>query len=317
MKQQQDYSNIICKNLLTTKGRAGLTRSVHPVIFTFIMNEEQVNIPFENFAQYYDQFMLRLVNYPAWVDYIVKIFNEYNLFPKTILDLACGTGIPSLLLAKQGYRVIGVDNSLPMLEIFKDKVQKTNYNIHPAPFVRLNGNDTRNDRSISSHLVKKDGVQIIHSDIRNFSVPEKVDAAVSFYDSINYLLTEDHLKHCFSCVAESLKPNGIFTFDMNTIYCLESFWDNRETPRRINDIYTIWRNTFDHEQGISTLKLIVYTDDGRVFEETHKERAYSENDLQHILHSVGFTDVRFYAHLTLLPPNDTTLRIMVVARNRR
>lgn len=248
------------------------------------VNSNRAFQPFNGFAQYYDQFMLRLVNYPAWVEYLIKIFNEYNLFPKTILDLACGTGIPSLLLAKQGYRVIGVDNAVPMLEVFKNKLEKSSYDI-----------------------------QIIHSDIRNFSVPEKVDAAVSFYDSINYLLTEDHLKDCFSCVAESLKPNGIFTFDMNTIYCLESFWDNRETPRRINDIYTIWRNTFDHEQGISTLKLIVYTDDGRVFEEVHKERAYSENDLQHILHSVGFTDVRFYAHLTLLPPNDTTLRIMVVA----
>jgi SAM-dependent methyltransferase len=278
------------------------------------MNQEQTSVPFENFAQYYDQFMLRLVNYPAWVDYIIKIFKEHNLYPKTILDLACGTGIPSLLFAKRGYRVIGVDNSEPMLEVFKQKIAQTKYDIHSAPFNKVTYDRLKIQKSDHTQLDKRCGVKTIQSDIRNFSPPEKVDAAVSLYDSINYLLNEDDLKSCFQCVYHSLNSNGIFTFDMNTIFCLESFWNNHETPRRIGGIYSIWRNSYDPKKRISTLFLTIYTDDGRTFQEIHKERAYSEDELKAALQSAGFTDIKFYAHLTLLPPIDTTQRIMVVAR---
>jgi ubiquinone/menaquinone biosynthesis C-methylase UbiE len=248
-------------------------------------NSSELIEKFEGFAKYYDQFMLKLVNYPLWVDYIIKIFKEQHLIPKAILDIACGTGIPSLLLAKKGYRIIGIDNSLPMLEVFKEKIAKTNYDI-----------------------------QIVQSDIRNFSIPEKADAAISLYDSINYLLTEDDLKSCLKCVFDSLNPNGIFTFDMNTVYCLESFWGNRETPRTVGDVYSIWQNSYNPEQKISTLTLTVFTDDGRYFKELHKERGYSLRELENILYSVGFTDIKVFSHLTFLPPADTTFRIMVVAQ---
>ncbi len=240
---------------------------------------------FEGFAKYYDRFMLRLVNYPAWVDYIIKIFKEHNLYPRTILDVACGTGIPSLLLAKKGYRIIGVDNSLPMLEVFKEKIAKTNYDI-----------------------------QTFHSDIKNFTLNEKVDAAISLYDSINYLLTEDDLKSCFQSVFNSLNPNGIFTFDMNTIYCLESFWSNREAPRQIDNVYSIWQNSFNPIEKISTLTLTVFTDDGRYFKEVHRERGYPRETIEKILQLAGFIDIKFYAHLTFLEPIDTTYRIMIVAK---
>jgi len=249
------------------------------------MREEPTSVPFENFAQYYDQFMLRLVNYPVWVEYIIKIFKEHKLSPRTILDVACGTGIPSLLLAQKGYRIIGVDNSQNMLEMFKQKLSNSKYNI-----------------------------QLIHSNIRNFSLPEKVDVAVSFYDSINYLLTEQDLASCFSCVANSLKPSGVFTFDMNSEYCLAIFWGNRETPRKIGNISSIWQNSYDPNTRISTLKLTVFTPDGRAFQEIHKERAYSQTELKSILESVGFVNIEFYSHPSLLTADDTTLRIMIVAR---
>ena len=248
-------------------------------------NFSEITGQFEGFARYYDQFMLRLVNYTAWVDYIIKIFNEHNIHPRTILDVACGTGIPSLLLAKKGYQIIGIDNSLPMIEVFQEKINKSNYNI-----------------------------QTIHSDIRNFKIPQLVGAAISFYDSINYLLTEDDLQSCFKSIFDSLNPNGVFTFDMNTVYCLESFWSNREAPRRVDDIYSIWQNSYNPEQKISTLTLTVFTDDGRYFKEVHKERGYPLEVIQSILESAGFTNVKFYAHLTFLAPINTTYRIMIVAR---
>lgn len=249
------------------------------------MSEHSYAVPqFEGFAQFYDQFMLRLVNYPAWVDYLLKIFDKYQTPVQTILDLACGTGIPSLLLAQKGFRLTSIDASQPMLDVFRKKLARNNYDI-----------------------------RLINADLKNFSVPQQADAAISLYDSINYLLAEQDLFSCFKCVFENLKPGGLFVFDMNTIYCLESFWDNRETPRRVGSIYSIWRNSYDSQARVSTLKLTVYTDDGRVFEETHRERGYTYEEIQHNLQKAGFDKVQFYSHLTFLAPTDATLRIMTVA----
>lgn len=247
-------------------------------------NYEQTS-PFSKFAPYYDQFMLRYVNYRAWVDYIIKIFKHFRIQPKTILDLACGTGIPSMLFAQKGYKIIAIDKSQPMLEVLKNKVQQKHYDI-----------------------------QIINADIRDFTVQEKVDVAISLYDSINYLLTESDLQLCFRCVSEALKPNGLFVFDVNTLFCLENFWDNTETIRQVNNIYTVWQSSFDPIEKISTLRLRVSVDKKDVFEEIHKERGYTESEIEENLKSAGFNEIRFYEHSTFLPPTQTTLRMMVVAR---
>ncbi|MCX7785206.1 MAG: class I SAM-dependent methyltransferase [candidate division WOR-3 bacterium] len=248
-------------------------------------NNQNVLPPFSQFAPYYDQFMLRYVNYRAWVDYIIKIFKHFQIQPKTILDLACGTGIPSILLAQKGYRIIAIDNSQPMLAIFQNKVQTKNYDI-----------------------------KIINADMRNFVVSEKVDVAISLYDSINYLLTESDLQLCFHCVAKTLKPDGLFVFDVNTIFCLENFWDNTETIRQVNNIYSVWQSSFDPIRKISTLRLKVTVDNKVSFEEIHKERGYTEDEIEQNLKTAGFKEIRFYEHSTFLPSTETTLRMMVVAR---
>lgn len=240
---------------------------------------------FSGFAEFYDEFMSRLVNYSAWVDYIISIFKNKKVVVQTILDLACGSGIPTLLFAQKRYQVVGLDISKEMLKVFKDKLVKNSYCI-----------------------------SLIQADMRNFTIPEKVDAVVCLYDSMNYLLTVQDLLACFNCVSNCLKPNGLFVFDMNTIYCLASFWDNRETPRQIGDIYSLWRNRYNPQSQISTLQLTVYTNDGRLFREIHQERGYEESVIRDTLLKANFQGIDFYEHLTFRPINNKTLRMMVVAQ---
>ena len=75
--------------------------------------------PFERFARHYDRFMLRYVDYRSWVDYIEKLFRHYKQKPVRVLDLACGTGIPTLLLAERGYQMVGLDRSAAMLNVLR------------------------------------------------------------------------------------------------------------------------------------------------------------------------------------------------------
>jgi ubiquinone/menaquinone biosynthesis C-methylase UbiE len=62
----------------------------------------------------YDQFTTD-VDYPRWADYIEKHFTRLRYPIRTVLDLACGTGTLTCLLAERGYEMIGVDLSPDML----------------------------------------------------------------------------------------------------------------------------------------------------------------------------------------------------------
>ena len=228
--------------------------------------------------------MLKCVNYGDWVKYIEKIFKNFKIKPNTMLDLACGTGIPTILFAKKGYQMIGIDRSPEMLEILKTKSKGYNIVVHQA-------------------------------DIRNFSIPELVDSAICLYDSINYLLTEEDLIKCFQCVRIALKNNGLFIFDMNTEYGLSVFWGTRETVREAGDVHSVWHNTYDNKTKISTLYLTCQVKgENRLFEEVHQERGYELPYIQQLLQKCGFSEVKSYHHGTFSPPTDLTVRVMIVAR---
>ena len=71
---------------------------------------------YTSFAQVYDLFQDN-IPYGEWADYLKSLLNEYGVKDGLVLDLGCGTGSITELLAKAGYDMIGVDNSEDMLEI--------------------------------------------------------------------------------------------------------------------------------------------------------------------------------------------------------
>lgn len=268
--------------------------------------------PFKEFARHYDRFMMRYVDYRGWVDYVERILKRFKVEPKTVLDLACGTGIPTILMAKRGFRMVGVDRSAEMLEVLKGKR-------FGLP------------------------IETVEADMTDFRLERPVDAAICLYDSINYLLSEDDLVRCFTCVRRSLAPDGLFTFDMNTVYSLSTFWGSRTTPRNVEGVSSVWQNTYDEKTRISTLHLTFWEEpanevrnqipDSRRqkseagsgersavggeptrFEEVHQERAYSQQEVEQALERAGFGRVWFYSHNTFLPVAPLTTRMMVVAR---
>lgn len=57
------------------------------------------------------------VPYEEWADYLEDRLKEYGIRDGLVLELGCGTGSMTELLAEKGYDMIGVDNSEDMLEI--------------------------------------------------------------------------------------------------------------------------------------------------------------------------------------------------------
>ena len=63
------------------------------------------------------------VDYAAVVAFYDKILEQEGVTPRTVVDLACGTGSVTALLAQKGWQVTGVDMSEDMLTVAWDKTQ--------------------------------------------------------------------------------------------------------------------------------------------------------------------------------------------------
>ena len=147
---------------------------------------------YEDFALVYDRFMDE-TPYEEWCQFVVGRLKQDQITDGILLDLGCGTGSMTELLAKQGYDMIGVDLSDSMLDIAMEKRAQSGHNI-----------------------------LYLQQDMREFELYGTVRAVICLCDSLNYLLKENDLLTTFKLVNNYLDPNGLFIFDFNTVYKYET-----------------------------------------------------------------------------------------------
>lgn len=82
-------------------------------------------------AEYYDTiYKSRAERVKEEIDFVEEIFREdAKREVKRVLDLACGTGIPTLELAERGYEVLGLDLHEEMLRVARRKAEARGLNV--------------------------------------------------------------------------------------------------------------------------------------------------------------------------------------------
>ena len=115
------------------------------------------------FAGVYDVFMDN-VNYREWADYIIETLAQDGIRDGLVLELGCGTGTVTEMLADAGYDMIGIDNSEEMLAEAMEK------------------------RAESGH-----DILYLLQDMQDFELYGTVRAVISVCDSMNYLTDEEDL----------------------------------------------------------------------------------------------------------------------------
>ena len=83
---------------------------------------------YSGFAKVYDLFMDN-IPYEEWTDYVKELLAEEGIQDGIVLDLGCGTGSVTELLAKAGFDMIGIDNAEEMLEIAMEKREESGLDI--------------------------------------------------------------------------------------------------------------------------------------------------------------------------------------------
>ena len=136
-------------------------------------------------ARYYDG-LTRDVDYTQWVAWYQKWFQRSEVPVKIVLDLACGTGTLTCLLAQAGYSMIGTDLSIEMLSEAQEKALELT--CEPPVF--------------------------LHQSMDKLDLFGTIDACVSSLDSLNYVTDEAILRAAFHKIHTFLMPNGCFLFDI-------------------------------------------------------------------------------------------------------
>jgi len=248
--------------------------------------------------------------------YLSEVLARHPLAGRRALDLACGTGTLALLLADAGWDVVGMDASAEMLGQARAKAANMQTPGRAAfvlgdmrQLVPEDGRPKTKDENRNGANDAKRSSFVLH--------PSSFNLVTCFYDSLNYMLTEEDLAACFRAAARALAPGGLFVADMNTRHFLEYDWAACEVVEQ-TDFVQISQSYFDPATDCSTMVLTGFVGDDEDgysrFDETHIERAYAPEVVGALIASAGLHVEAIYDCFTFQPPGERTQRIAWIAR---
>lgn len=241
---------------------------------------------YEMLAGCYDR-LTNDVDYEAIAAFYRTLLGREGVRPRTAVDLACGTGSVTAILAREGLRVIGVDMSEEMLTQAAAKTA----GLEPAPI-------------------------FVRQKLQNLTLPRGVDLAVCALDSLDYITEPKDCARAIRRVYRALNPGGMFIFDVNTPEKLRAM-DGQVFLDEDQDVYCVWRGEFNDNTNICSYGMDLFIREGkhwhRSFEE-HREYAYSREQLTVFLKDAGFTRIRVYGDRTLEQPGAGEQRMYFSAR---
>ena len=244
-------------------------------------------LPYEKFSHVYDR-MMKNVNYIRWSNYIESLFDKYDSKPISILDVACGTGTLTVLLASKGYEMTGIDRAAGMLHIAQEKAEKHNVDI-------------------AFH----------QGDMCYFDLEQQFDAILCTYDSINYARTETDLSNVFQTVSAHLVPDGLFIFDVTTERNIVEHFHNKTFSENHDDYSYIWKNSYFYYSKICQTSLTFFIREGDLFhrfEEVHQQTIFEVDTVTRLLKEAGYKTLSVYDMYTFNRWNRHSDRINFTAQ---
>lgn len=190
--------------------------------------------------------------YKKYADYLQSCFSKSLIPVKEVLDLGCGTGGITAIMADRGFDMVGVDISPDMLsEAYSNNAGKNTL--------------------------------LLCQDMREFELYGTVQAVYSSFDCVNYLTQDGDLKKLFDCVHNYLEPGGVFAFDINTLFRYETVFDGKSYVYEDGDCFLVWQSAFDKKTGICSFLLDSFDRESSGLycrtRETQLQRCFSHSEL--------------------------------------
>ena len=221
------------------------------------------------------------------------VLERFGLWPRKVLDLACGEGTFAIAMAKRGLQVTGVDLSPEMLSIARERAAK-------------------------------DGLEVkfLQQDMRLLSLRGRFDLVTCWFDSLNYLLEIDDLAQALAGVSRVLDKNSIFIFDVNTIRALAVEWIREPCYVHLDsqDLFLASVPQYDPATRIASLHITGFARENERWlrvDEVHKERGYTLKEIRRSLKKAGLRELACWASLDKMEkPGQSAVRVWFVASKR-
>lgn len=219
--------------------------------------------PYSAYARIYDRIGQRAFG-ERMAAVILRELADRQVFPRTVLDLGCGTGAATLAFARAGLDATGLDRSPDMLACARALATAESLDL-----------------------------AFIEGDMTALRLPTRFELATCIYDAINYLENETAVQQLFQVAYDVLEPNGAFAFDMNTRSRLERSWEQGlMLAGDSDDLYATYRSWYDAALDASPLVVTAFLRNldqtWTRFDEEHIERAWPIDDVAAWLRAAGF-----------------------------
>lgn len=241
------------------------------------------------FAEFYDG-LTENVDYTAKADYLCEVFRRCNHSTGYVLDLACGTGTLTVELKKRGLDIYGIDSSYEML---------------------AEANQKANDEELD--------ILFVCQKMQSLELFGTINTCVCTLDSINHLNGRNQVQKTFDRVSLFMEKDGLFVFDVNTLYKHREVLGNNTFVYDTDKVYCVWQNTYRKPDESVQIDLDFFIPEGKAYVrccESFREFAYSTEDLTAMLDKSGFDVIGCYRDMTFDEPESDTQRITFVAKKR-
>lgn len=229
-------------------------------------------------------------DYAARCDVLCDLLAVHGAGEGILLDLACGTGTLTAMLAKRGYEVIGVDASPEMLAIAREKLAAAG----------------------------ADAVLLCQK-MEELDLYGTIDAAVCTLDSLNHITDEAAFKEALRRVALFMNDGGVFLFDVNTPYKHERVLADNTFVYDLDDVFCVWQNAYDPKTKMTdvTLDLFLFDEENDCYDratEQFFERAYALGEIRRRLEEDRFEVLAVLDETGSRPVKDDDERALFVCK---
>ncbi len=214
------------------------------------------------------------------------------------LEVGVGTGRVAISLAKAAVTVVGIDNSVHMLRVAREKLAKET-------------------EAVRRRVILKKG------DMRNFELKQTFPFVYIPASTFDHNITVEEQKRTLNCVYEHLEKNGTFAFDLEQATPHKpraSWWTDRKD---IEGGRMVVRSTFtrrDMTKHACSLDLFfdVYKN-GKLLERYHEYgevAIISKDEVTKLLEENGFRVESIYGDFNKSRYRNDSPRVVLVTRKK-
>lgn len=225
--------------------------------------------------------------YEPYGKFAKKCFETHSDIPvKEVLDLGCGTGGITALLADMGYDMVGVDISPEMLMCARE------------------------------NTCGKD-VLLLNQDMRSFELYGTVQGIICSFDTLNYLSSQQELFKTLSLCRLYMEKGGVMVCDINSLYRYQTVYGDNAFVYEVDEDMLVWQNQWDGEKGKCAFYLTMFAEEDGVYsreDETTLQTYFSFEAFSSAARKAGFEKIFVYGEKDFSPLTETSEKMYIVIK---